>query len=114
MVSGDRKFNGRWALAGRWSRSFERLSGDYRELFSLGAMWLVPFARSQDIAGFGIFAGKPSDADRGVESGCEVFYVLRLTQTVSVMPDLQYWWRNDEDVPGARTWVLGLRAEFEF
>jgi hypothetical protein len=114
MVSGDRQFNGRWALAGRWSRSFERLSGDYRELFSLGAMWLVPFARSQDIAGFGIFAGKPSDADRGVESGCEVFYVLRLTQTVSVMPDLQYWWRNDEDVPGARTWVLGLRAEFEF
>jgi hypothetical protein len=114
MVSGDRKFNGRWALAGRWSRSFERLSGDYRELFSLGAMWLEPFGRSQDIAGFGIFAGEPSDADRGVESGFEVFYVLRFTQTVSLMPDVQYWHRNDRDGPGARSWVLGFRADFEF
>ena len=46
--------------------------------------------------------------------GCEVFYVLLLTQTVSVMPDVQYWHRNDQDGPGARTWVLGLRTEFEF
>jgi len=114
MISGDKQFGGRWALAGRWSRSFERLSADYRELFSLGAMWLEPFGRSQDIAGFGIFAGEPSDADRGVESGFEVFYVVRLTQTVSVMPDVQYWHRNDRDGPGARTWVLGLRLDFEF
>jgi hypothetical protein len=114
MVSGDRKFNGRWALAGRWSRSFERLSSDYRELFSLGAMWLDPLSRSQDIAGFGIFAGEPSDPDRGLESGFELFYVLRFTQTVSLMPDLQYWHRNDRDGPGARSWVLGFRADFEF
>ena len=77
-------------------------------------MWLDPFARSQDIAGFGIFAGEPSDADRGVESGFEVFYVLRLTQTVSLMPNVQYWHRNDRDGPGARSWVPGFRADFQF
>jgi hypothetical protein len=53
-------------------------------------------------------------ADRGLESGFELFYVLRLTQTVSLMPDLQYWHRNDRDGPGARSWVLGFRADFEF
>ena len=114
MISGDKQFNGRWALAGRWSRSFERLSSDYRELFSLGAMWLDPLSRTQDLAGFGIWAGQPSDADRSLESGFEFFYVLRLTQTVSLMPDLQYWHRNDRDGPGARSWVLGFRADFEF
>ena len=77
-------------------------------------MWLDPLSRSQDLAGFGIFAGEPSDADRGLESGFEFFYVLRLTQTVSLMPDLQYWSRSDQDGPGARTWVLGLRADFQF
>jgi hypothetical protein len=28
MISGDKRFNGAWALAGRWSRSFDRLSAD--------------------------------------------------------------------------------------
>jgi hypothetical protein len=114
MLSGDRHFNGRWALAGRYSRSFERLSADYRGLLSVGVMWLLPFARSQDIAGFGLFAGDPSDPDRGTESGFEVFYRLQLTQAVGLMPDLQYWSRDDRDGDGARAWVWGIRAEFEF
>jgi len=114
MLSGLRIFDDRWALAGRYSRSFKRLSADYRELLSVGVMWLSPFARSQDIAGFGVFAGHPSDPDRGTESGAEIFYRLKLTQAVSIMPDLQYWSRDDNDGSGTRAWVWGLRADFEF
>ena len=114
MVSGDRRFDGRWAIAGRWSQSFERLSADYRRLFSVGAMWLVPLAREQDIAGVGFFAGDPSDSARGLESGAEVFYRLQLTQAVSVMPDVQYWSRGDPSGQDARTWVWGVRVEFQF
>ncbi|MBW2510024.1 MAG: carbohydrate porin [Deltaproteobacteria bacterium] len=114
MLSGDKHFNGRCALAGRWSRSLDRLSADYRELFSLGVLLLVPFSRTQDIAGFGVFTGEPSEADRGWESGAEIFYRLRLTQAVGLMPDIQYWSRDDRDGENARTWVFGLRMEFEF
>jgi carbohydrate-selective porin OprB len=114
MISGDRQFGGHFALAGRWSKSFERLSADHRELASLGLMWLQPFSRSQDIAGLGFFVGDPSDPDRGTESGFEVFYRLKLTQAVSVMPDLQYWSRDDRHGEGARTWAWGIRAEFEY
>ena len=114
MVSGDIRFQGRWALAGRWSKSFNRLSADYRELASLGLLRLDPFSRSQDLVGLGLFAGDPSDSTRGWESGVEVFYRLRLTQAISVMPDIQYWWRDDQDGERARTWVWGIRSEFEF
>jgi len=114
MLAGDRHFGGRWALAGRYSRSFERLSADYRELLSLGLLWVVPFGRPQDITGIGFFVGEPSDAGRGVESGAEIFYRLQLTQAISVMPDLQYWSRDDRDGEYARSWVWGLRAEFQF
>ncbi len=114
MLSGDKLFNGRWGLAGRYSRSFERLSADYRALASLGFLWLTPLARTPDIAGLGLFVGDPSDSARGSESGIEIFYRLRLTQAVSVMPDLQYWSRDDPGGGGARSWVWGIRAEFEF
>ena len=114
MISGDRIIDNRWAIAGRYSRSFERLSADYRELASLGFMWLSPFRRSQDIAGFGVFAGEPSDAAFDVESGAEIFYRLKLTQAISIMLDLQYWSRDDASEAGTSAWVWGLRTEFEF
>jgi len=114
LISGDKRFQGRWALAGRWSRSFRRLSADYRELLSLGLMWLEPLGRSQDRVGFGVFTGDPSDDARGWESGFELFYRLRLTNAVSVMSDLQYWWRDDREDDGTRSWVWGIRSEFEF
>jgi hypothetical protein len=114
MISGDKRFGGAWALAGRWSRSFDRLSADYRENFSLGVLWLEPVRRSEDLAGFGLFSGDPSDADLGWESGFEVFYRLQLTNAVSILPDLQYWRRDDPDGNGTRSWVWGIRSEFEF
>jgi hypothetical protein len=114
MLSADRRFGNRWALAGRWSRSFERLSADYRGLVSIGGLWLRPFGRANDRLGLGVFVGDPSDAARGAESGGEVFYRLQLTQGVSLMPDLQYWSRSDRGGAGAQTWVWGLRANFEF
>ena len=114
MISADRHFGGHFALAGRWSKSFERLSADYRELASLGLMWLRPFSRLQDIAGLGFFVGDPSDPDRGTESGFEIFYRLKLTQALSVMSNLQYWSRDDRHGEGPRTWVWGIRAEFEY
>jgi len=114
MISGDKRFDGKWALAGRWSRSYNRLSADYKELASLGLLWLGPLGRSTDLGGFGLFAGKPSDGTLGWESGFEIFYRLRLTNAVSVLPDLQYWRRDDPDGDGTRSWVWGIRSEFEF
>jgi len=114
MISAEKRFNGRWALAGRWSRSFGRLSSDYRDLHSLGALWLVPLAREDDIAGFGLFSGEPSDGTRGRESGGELFYHLKLTQAVGVMFDFQYWSRDDDSGDRVRTRIWGLRAEFDF
>jgi hypothetical protein len=114
MLSADRRFGGHWAVAGRWSQSFERLAADYRGLLSLGLIWLAPFRRSADRLGIGACAGDPSDPDRGVESGGEAFYRLQLTQGVSVMPDLQYWSRDDRGASGASSWVWGVRVNFEY
>jgi hypothetical protein len=114
MISGDIRFRGKWALAGRWSRSFKRLSADYRELVSLGVLWELPFGRSQDLAGFGLFAADPSESARGLESGGEIFYKLQLTHAISMSPDLQYWLRDDEGGERVRTWVWGVRSEVEF
>jgi hypothetical protein len=114
MLSANRRFDGRWALAGRYSRSFERLSADYRELLSAAVMWLSPFDRAQDIAGFGVFAGDPSKPELGTESGAEIFYRMKLTQGISVMADLQYWSRDDGGGAETSVWVWGLRTELEF
>lgn len=114
MISADKRFNGSWSLAGRWSRSFERLSADYRDLYSLGVIWLVPFARDEDRAGFGLFSGEPSDGTRGRESGGEIFYRVKLTQAVGLMVDFQYWSRDDDGAGDADSRVWGVRAEFDF
>ena len=114
MVSGDIRFEGMWAIAGRWSKSYKRLSADYEELLSLGIMWLMPFNRDQDLAGFGFFAGDPSDEIRGLEYGGEFFYRLQLTNAFRVLPDIQYWIRKDESSEKITTWIWGIRSEFEF
>ena len=113
MVSGYRNFAGRWALAGRWSRSWKRLSADYRELYSLGFLWLAPPARSRDVFGVGVFTGQASDASRGRESGSELFYRLQITQTLNLMPSVQYW-NRDQTGGDSGAWVGGLRVNFEF
>jgi hypothetical protein len=114
MISGDKLFNGIWGIAGRYSRSFKRFTSDHKELFSLGALSLKPFNRSQDLAGFGVFTGKPSDPNHNWESGIELFYKLQLTNAIGLLPDIQYWFRNDENIPNVQTWVFGLRTEIEF
>lgn len=114
MVSADRRFNNRWALAARWSKSFDRLSADYRELYSLAFMWLSPLERVQDIAGVGVFSGDPSEAQKGRESGFEMFYSLRLTQALGIMGDIQYWGREDPEEVETSSWVFGLRMEFTY
>ncbi len=113
MVSGYRTFAGRWALSGRWSRSWKRLSSDYRELYALGLLSLRPLSRSLDVAGLGVFTGQPSDASRGTESGAELFYRLQLTQALNLMGSAQYWSR-DRAGGGSGAWVGGLRVNFEF
>jgi len=77
-------------MFGRWSKSFARLSSDYRELLSLGAAWLQPFGYDNDFVGLGVFFGTPSDSQKGNERGAELSYKLRFTQAFSLMPDLQY------------------------
>jgi hypothetical protein len=76
MVSTERRFNDRWAAFGRWSKSYERLSGDYQELLSFGLAWLRPFAFSQDFMGLGFFIGDPTSPERGDEYGAELSYKL--------------------------------------
>ncbi len=114
MLTADRRFGGSWALAGRWSRSFTRLSSEYGELVQLGLMWLTPLGRPQDIAGVGIFAGDPSDESRATESGGELFYRVQLTQAINLMPDIQYWHRNDQGAAAVNTWVWGVRLNYDF
>ncbi|MBT8108698.1 MAG: hypothetical protein KJP17_10710 [Gammaproteobacteria bacterium] len=114
MISAEKRFNGRWAVAGRWSESFERLSADYRDLYSIAAMWLTPLERDADIAGLGLFSGRPSDGTRGRESGGEIFYRVKLTQAVGLMVDFQYWSRDDDGGESTDSRVWGLRTEFEF
>jgi hypothetical protein len=114
MLSAHGNFSGRWGLAGRWSKSYERLSSDYRELLSLAVLWLEPFSRPHDNLGFGVFAGDPSDPDRDVESGFEVFYKARISQALSLTPDIQYWSTDGATDRGTHAWVGGLRLNFEF
>lgn len=113
MISGYRNFAGRWALAGRWSRSYERLSADYRELYSVGVLWLVPFSRSHDAFALGVFTGQPSDSSRDRESGTELIYRLQITQAINLLPSIQYWSR-DETGGGSGAWIGGLRVNFDF
>ena len=114
MISGDMSFKGRWAIAGRWSQSFKRLKADYKNLVSLGFLWKDPFSRSQDLAGLGLFSGDPSESQSNWESGVELFYRLQLTHGISLLPDLQYWFRKNTGTSDTKTWVLGLRTEIEF
>jgi hypothetical protein len=71
------------------------LTADYRELYSLGAVLLGPFGFEDDSVGFGLFSDDPSDSARSTENGAETFYKIRLSQDFSIMPDVQYWHRND-------------------
>jgi hypothetical protein len=114
IVSAERRFDGRWAAFGRWSKSYNRLSADYRELLSLGMAWLQPFNFSQDFMGLGFFVGDPASPERGDEYGAELSYKLQLTQDASLMPDLQYWYRRDPDGQRTATWIAGIRFNFEF
>ena len=114
MISGDIHFKGSWALAGRWSKSFNRLTADYQDLVSLGMVWVTPFSRSQDLLGFGVFTGNPAESETyNWESGFELFYKLQLTNAISILPDIQFWFRDDA-IMDVSTWVWGLRSEFEF
>ena len=114
MISGDIQLSSSFALAGRWSKSFRRLTADYQELFSLGTLWTNPFSRGQDLMGFGLFSGKPSKNDLGWESGFEIFYKLQLTNAIGLMPDLQFWFRDDKRNENVESWVWGIRSEIEF
>jgi hypothetical protein len=114
ILSFDRRLNGDWALAARWSKSYRRLTSDYRELYSMSLIRLRPYEMDGDSFGIGLFAGRPSDADRGEEFGAEIFYKLRLTQDISSMPDMQYWYRNDPGGKSVRTFVYGLRVNFSY
>ena len=114
ILSFARTYDSHWVIAGRWSKSFRRLTADYRELYSAGLIRLQPLGHDGDSLGFGVFAGEPTDATRGTEYGAELFYKLRLTQDVSVMPDIQYWRRSDADGGTTRTFVYGLRINFAY
>ncbi len=114
IISFERKFDDRWALAGRWSKSYRRLTADYQELYSFGLLLLRPFSFDDDSVGLGLFAGDPADSGKGTEYGAEIFYKLRLTQDVSFMPDIQYWHRDDSDGTQVRSWVYGVRLNLDF
>lgn len=114
ILSIERNFDNRWALAARWSKSLRRYTADYRELYSLGLLLLNPSQSDDNALGFGVFSGNPADPNAGVESGAEVFYKVRLSQDISVTPDVQYWQRRDPDDARVRAWVYGLRLNFEF
>ena len=114
IISLARKFNDRWALAARWSKSYRRLTADHRELYSVGLLRLQPFGYSGDAIGVGIFRGTPSDDSRGTEYGAEVFYKLAIFQDLSIMPDIQYWQRNDPGGSNTRTVIYGIRINFDY
>jgi hypothetical protein len=114
ILSFDRRMSEDWVVAARWSKSYQRLSSDYRELYSAGVIRLQPFSMDGDSIGLGLFVGRPSDNSRGDEYGAEIFYKLRLMQDISIMPDLQYWHRDDPDGESARTLVFGLRINFSY
>ena len=76
--------------------------------------WLRPFQFNEDFLGLGFFVGDPTDPTRGDEYGTELSYKLQLTQDVSLMPDLQYWYRNDPNGQKTSTLIGGIRANFEF
>jgi len=114
IVSLARKFNERWVIAARWSKSFERLTSDHRELFSIGLILPRPYGLDGDSLGVGVFAGRPSNSERSDEYGAEFFYKLRLTQDISIMPDIQYWHRDDPGGESVRTFVYGVRINFAY
>jgi hypothetical protein len=114
ILSLARKFHDRWVVAARWSRSYGRFTSDYRQLVSLGLIHLQPAELDGDSLGIGVFAGDPSDATKGTEYGAEVFYKLRMTQDVSIMPDIQYWHRDDPGLSDTRSVVYGVRINFAY
>jgi len=113
VVSGLRRFDGRFALFGRWTQSWNRESAKYQELLSAGTAWTRPFGRSQDFLGFGVWIGDPSDPDRHTEYGLELSYRIQLTQGLSLLADLQYWLREKEG-DDVRAWIPGVRVNFDY
>lgn len=80
----------------------------------MGVALLQPFGFSQDFLDFGVFVGDPSSPEKAYEYGAELSYKLQLTQDISVMPDLQYWYRNDSRAQRISSWVTGVRVNLEF
>ena len=113
-VSAYKMFDGEWGLFGRWSKSFNRLTADYRELVSFGAGTISPFGWEQDFLAVGAWFGDPSDATKGTESGIEISYRFQLTQSVRITPDFQYWHRRDPGSTANRAVIWGVRATMEF
>jgi len=60
------------------------------------------------------WVGDPSDSDRDVESGFEIFYKAQISQALTLTPDIQYWSTDGATDHGTHAWVGGLRLNFEF
>gem|GEM_PF-1869946 len=114
MLSAMMRLGPAWGIAGRWSRSFRRLSSDYRQLVSVGLVRHEPMGRQNDFMAVGAFVGDPSDPSRATESGVELAYRIQLTQAVNLMPDLQFWTGRDASGKRSRAWIAGVRLNFEY
>ena len=87
-ISWDQPITGSLALFSRYGWAKGEITR-FEQTATLGLAWPEPFDRPADLFAVAGVWGEPSDPDRRDETLFEMFYRLRLSDTVEVTPDVQ-------------------------
>ena len=84
----EHEFASGWAPFGKFGIATDR-GTSIRQTNTLGVAQVHPFARSGDMFGVSFSYTEPNQTGRRHESVAESFYRVRLTQSISLGPDLE-------------------------
>ena len=88
ILSARQDIRGRYGIAARWNKSFERFNAGLRESVAASFNFTGIGNYKDDWISLGYFYGKPIDRSLKQEHGMEVYWRAQLTKTVELTPDL--------------------------
>jgi porin len=112
-IAFDHELSNGWTPFGRFCWSTSKGTA-IRQVYGLGLAHFHPFGRRGDMFGAAFTYTKPNPPGRRNESVFESFYRLRLTQSVSIGPDLEVSIHPMYAGKAYTTTLLGTRMEIIF
>lgn len=109
----EHEFSSGWAPFGKFGIATDR-GTDIRQTNTLGVAQVHPFARSGDMFGVSFSYTEPNQTGKRHESVAESFYRVRLTQSISLGPDLEVSIHPTYATKAYTTALLGARVLINF